>query len=85
MNTEEKKVERILHLNLQVSDDWIVVTSIDNESGETYALDFENESKSPNGWTRRQPRDIQLRIGMEVWSWLSMMMEDLDAMDESEG
>lgn len=84
MTTEKKKVERVLHLNLEVSDEWILVTSIDGETGEQYTLDFENERDSSGKWVGefRKPENIMLRIGMEVWSWLSIMMEELDADDE---
>lgn len=68
MNTEKKKVERLLHLNLEVTDKLICVTSIEGESGETYCMDFARD---------RKPEEIMMRVGLEVWSWLWVMMDEL--------
>ena len=81
MNTEKKKVERVLHLNLEVTDDFLCVTSIDNETGETYTLDFEHKGFDVSP---RKPRDIMLRIGMEVWSWLEIAMTDFEHLDDEQ-
>jgi hypothetical protein len=84
MKTEKNKVERILHLNLEVTDKWICVTSIDNETGETYTLDFQNERDRYGAWVGeyRKPENIMMRIGMEVWPWIQIMFDEYDAVDE---
>lgn len=73
MNSEKNRVERILHLNLEVTDDFICVTSIEGESGETYCMDFGRD---------RKPEQIMMRVGLEVWSWLSMMTDELNRMKQ---
>ena len=84
MNTEKKKVERILHLNLEVTEDFLCVTSIDDESAETYTLDFRRGTNS-DGVPYHKPEDIMMRIGMEVWSWLEVAMMDYDHLDDEDG
>lgn len=79
MNTEKKKLDRVLHLNLEITDDWLYVTSIDNETGETYTLDFEHKGAD---FSPRTPHDIMLRIGMEVWSWIEILRDNFESMDE---
>ena len=76
MNNPKNELTKTLELTLSVSDEWLVVESYEPESGEIYALDFENESNNPDGWTKRKPENIMMRIGMEVWSWLSLMLDE---------
>ena len=81
MTTEKKKLDRVLHLNLEVSDDFLCVTSIDNESGETYCMDF-NRGVDANGVPYHKPEDIMMRVGMEVWSWIEILRDNFESMDE---
>lgn len=84
MNTEKKKVERVLHLNLEVTEDFFCVTSIDNESAETYTLDF-RRGVNEDGVPYHKPIDIMTRIGMEVWSWLQIAADDFEHLDDGDG
>lgn len=80
MNSKDK-IERIIHLNLEVDDRFICVTSIDNESGEQYTLDF-TRGVDGDGVPYHKPESIMMRIGMEVWSWIAMMLDKYDNEEE---
>ena len=81
MNTEKKKLDRVLHLNLEMTDEFLCVTSIDNESGETYCMDFRRGTNA-DGVPYHKPEDIMMRVGMEVWSWIEILRDNFDSMDE---
>lgn len=81
---EKKKLDRVLHLNLEMTDEFLCVTSIDSISGESYCLDFRRDTNE-EGVPYHKPRDIMLRIGMEVWSWIEILREEFEHMDEEEG
>ena len=81
MNAEKKKLDRVLHLNLEMTDEFLCVTSIDNESGETYCMDFRRGTNA-DGVPYHKPEDIMMRVGMEVWSWIEILRDNFDSMDE---
>ena len=81
MTTEKKKLDRVLHLNLEMTDDFLCVTSIDNETGETYCMDFQRGANA-DGVPYHKPEDIMMRVGMEVWSWIEILRDNFDSMDE---
>lgn len=81
MTTEKKKLDRVLHLNLEITDEFLCVTSIDNESGESYCMDFRRGTNA-DGVPYHKPEDIMMRVGMEVWSWIEILRDNFDSMDE---
>jgi hypothetical protein len=81
MTTEKKKLDRVLHLNLEMTDEFLCVTSIDNETGETYCMDFQRGTNA-DGVPYHKPEDIMMRVGMEVWSWIEILRDNFDSMDE---
>lgn len=83
MNTEKKKLDRVLHLNLEMTDDFLCVTSIDNESGETYCMDFRRGTNA-DGVPYHKPENIMMRVGMEVYSWIEILRDDFESMDEED-
>lgn len=83
MTTEKKKLDRVLHLNLEMTDDFLCVTSIDNESGETYCMDFRRGTNA-DGVPYHKPEDIMMRVGMEVWSWIEILRDNFESMEEDD-
>jgi hypothetical protein len=81
MTTEKKKLDRVLHLNLEITDDFLCVTSIDGESGEAYCMDFRRGTNA-DGVPYHKPEDIMMRVGIEVWSWIEILRDNFDSMDE---
>lgn len=81
MTTEKKKLDRVLHLNLEMTDEFLCVTSIDNETGETYCMDF-RRGKNADGVPYHKPEDIMMRVGMEVWSWIEILRDNFESMED---
>ena len=74
-NIYTKKIEKALDLSLMVTHDFLIVDSYQPECGEDYRLVFSrDESKS----------EIATRIGYEVLSWLELMMDEFDELDDED-
>lgn len=68
MNTK-RKMKRTLDVTLEVDENFNCVTVLDPQSGSCYTLDFERG---------RQPEHLMMRVGMEIWSWVSLMRDEFD-------